>query len=93
MKVTKSQEKLIRMGDSFTLSNGTTFFFLPFAFTKTDKESMYTVLSMSKVIDDVALVEFFLSNNNKNDNNGEDTNSVNGTTVPEGFRDNEAEER
>ena len=29
----------------------------------------------------------------KNKNNGEDTNSVNGTTVPEGFRDNEAEER
>ena len=31
---------------------------------------------------------------NKNENNdGEDTNSVNGTTVPEGFRDDEAEER
>ena len=58
-KLTKSQEKLIRMGDSFTLSNGTTFFFLPFAFTKTDKEGTYTILSMSKIIDDVALVEFF----------------------------------
>ena len=30
---------------------------------------------------------------NKNDDNGEDINSVNGTTVPEGFRDDEAEER